>query len=40
MTIGGTLAALFANLYPNVMVSSTTTANNLTVAGTASGATP
>jgi len=37
VTIGGTLAALFANLYPNVMVSSTTTANNLTVAGTASG---
>jgi cytochrome d ubiquinol oxidase subunit II len=31
------VAALFANLYPNVMVSSTTTANNLTVAGTASG---
>jgi cytochrome d ubiquinol oxidase subunit II len=37
VTIGGTLAALFANLYPNVMVSSTTKANNLTVAGTASG---
>ncbi len=37
LTIGGTVAALFANLYPNVMVSSTTTANNLTVAGTASG---
>jgi cytochrome bd-type quinol oxidase subunit 2 len=37
VTIGGTLAALFANLYPNVMVSSTSTANNLTVAGTASG---
>jgi cytochrome bd ubiquinol oxidase subunit II len=37
VTIGGTVAALFANLYPNVMVSSTTTANNLTVAGTASG---
>ena len=37
MTIGGTVAALFANLYPNVMVSSITTANNLTVAGTASG---
>jgi cytochrome bd ubiquinol oxidase subunit II len=36
VTIGGTLAALFANLYPNVMVSSTATANNLTVAGTAS----
>ena len=36
VTIGGTVAALFANLYPNVMVSSTTTANNLTVNGTAS----
>jgi cytochrome bd ubiquinol oxidase subunit II len=36
VTIGGTVAALFANLYPDVMVSSTTTANNLTVAGTAS----
>lgn len=37
VAIGGTVAALFANLYPNVMVSSTATANNLTVAGTASG---
>lgn len=37
VAIGGTVAALFANLYPNVLVSSTTTANNLTVAGTASG---
>jgi cytochrome d ubiquinol oxidase subunit II len=37
VTIGGTVAALFANLYPNVMVSSTTTANNLTVSGAASG---
>lgn len=37
VTIGGTVAALFANLYPNVMVSSTTAANNLTVPGTASG---
>ncbi len=37
VAIGGTVAALFANLYPNVMVSSTTAANNLTVAGTASG---
>jgi len=36
VTIGGTVAALFANLYPNVMVSSMSTANNLTVAGTAS----
>jgi cytochrome d ubiquinol oxidase subunit II len=37
MAIGGTVAALFANLYPDVMVSSTTPANNLTVAATASG---
>ena len=36
VTIGGTVAALFANLYPNVMVSSTNTANNLTVNGAAS----
>ena len=36
VAIGGTVAALFANLYPNVMVSSTSTANNLTVNGTAS----
>ena len=36
VTIGGTVAALFANLYPYVMVSSTSAANNLTVAGTAS----
>jgi cytochrome bd ubiquinol oxidase subunit II len=35
--IGGTVAALFANVYPNVMVSSTSAANSLTVAGTASG---
>jgi cytochrome d ubiquinol oxidase subunit II len=37
VTIGAALGALFANLYPNVMVSSTAAANNLTVAGTASG---
>ncbi|MDI1290387.1 MAG: cytochrome d ubiquinol oxidase subunit II [bacterium] len=37
LTIGGVIAALFVNLYPNVMVSSTDVANNLTVAGTASG---
>ena len=37
IAIGGAIAALFANLYPNVMVSSTTTANNLTISGTASG---
>ncbi len=36
MSIGGTVAALFANLYPNVMVSSTSSANNLTVSGVAS----
>ena len=36
VSIGGTVAALFANVYPNVMVSSTSTANNLTVDGTAS----
>jgi cytochrome d ubiquinol oxidase subunit II len=36
VAIGGTVAALFANLYPNVMVSSTSVANNLTVSGTAS----
>ncbi len=37
LTIGGVISALFVNLYPNVMVSSTDVANNLTVAGTASG---
>jgi cytochrome d ubiquinol oxidase subunit II len=37
LAVGGTVAALLANLYPNVMVSSTTPANNLTVAATASG---
>jgi cytochrome d ubiquinol oxidase subunit II len=37
VAIGGTVAALFANLYPNVMVSSASAANNLTVAGTVSG---
>ncbi len=37
LAIGGVPAALFANLYPNVMVSSTAVANNLTVADTASG---
>jgi cytochrome d ubiquinol oxidase subunit II len=35
--IGGVVAALFWNLYPNVMVSSTNPAYNLTVDGTASG---
>lgn len=37
VTIGGTVAGVFANLYPNVMVSSTSAADNLTVSGTASG---
>ena len=37
VAIGGTVAALFANLYPNAMVSSTSAANNLTVTGSASG---
>ncbi len=36
VAIGGVPAALFANLYPNVMVSSTDAANNLTVAASAS----
>ena len=36
VTIGGTVLALFVNLYPNVMVSSTDLANNLTVEGVAS----
>ncbi len=36
VAIGGAVATLFANLYPNVMVSSTSTANNLTVPGAAS----
>ena len=36
VAIGGTVAALFANLYPHVMVSSTSTANNLSVSGAAS----
>jgi cytochrome bd-type quinol oxidase subunit 2 len=36
VTIGGTTAALFANLYPNVMLSSTAAANNLTVTSTSS----
>jgi cytochrome d ubiquinol oxidase subunit II len=36
VTIGSTVAALFAALYPNVLVSSTSAANSLTVAGTAS----
>ncbi len=35
--IGGAVAALFASLFPNVMVSSTSAANNLTVANASSG---
>ncbi len=37
VTIGATVAAVFAGLYPHVLVSSTDSANSLTVAGTASG---
>lgn len=36
LALGGTIIALFANLYPNVMVSSTNAAHNLTVTGAAS----
>jgi cytochrome bd ubiquinol oxidase subunit II len=36
ITIGASVAALFANLYPNVLVSSTDVANNLTVTSTSS----
>jgi cytochrome d ubiquinol oxidase subunit II len=37
ISIGSSVAMIFASLYPNVMVSSTDAANNLTVASTASG---
>jgi cytochrome d ubiquinol oxidase subunit II len=37
LTIGATVAAVFAGLYPDVLVSSTDPAYSLTVAGTASG---
>ncbi len=37
VTIGLTVVSIFSNLYPDVMVSSTGAADNLTVAGTASG---
>ena len=37
VTIASLVAAIFAGLYPNVLVSSTATANNLTIASTASG---
>lgn len=36
VTLGSTIAALFAALYPDVLVSSTSSANNLTIAGTVS----
>ena len=36
VAIGGSVAALFANLYPHVIVSSTSGANTLTVTGAAS----
>ena len=36
VAIGGVVAGLFANLYPNVMVSTTDPAYNLTVQSTAS----
>ena len=37
VTVGGVVAALFANVYPAVLVSSTSSANDLTVSGAASG---
>ena len=37
VTVGGMVAALFANAFPTVMVSSTSPANDLTVSGAASG---
>jgi cytochrome d ubiquinol oxidase subunit II len=37
LAMGGTVASLFINLYPNVMVSSTNTAYNLTVSNSSSG---
>jgi cytochrome d ubiquinol oxidase subunit II len=38
VTMASAILSIFAGLYPNVMVSSTTAANNLTVHNTASGA--
>src|SRR5213075_958271 len=38
VTIASCIVAIFTGLYPNVMVSSTNAANNLTVHNTASGA--
>ena len=35
LAIGGSVAAMFANLYPNVLVSSTDAAYTMTVQGTA-----
>jgi cytochrome d ubiquinol oxidase subunit II len=37
LAIGATVASIFINLYPNVMVSSTNAAYNLTVSNSASG---
>jgi cytochrome d ubiquinol oxidase subunit II len=37
ITMGSVVASLFVSLYPNVMISSTSSAYNLTVANTASG---
>jgi cytochrome d ubiquinol oxidase subunit II len=36
-TVGATVASIFAGLYPDVLVSSTSSANSLTVTGAASG---
>ncbi len=38
VAVGGVIAALFANLYPNLLVSSTSAANNLTVANSTASA--
>ena len=40
ITMAAAIVAIFTALYPNVMISSTTAANNLTAAGTASPAYP
>jgi cytochrome bd ubiquinol oxidase subunit II len=37
IAIAATVGSIFINLYPNLMISSTNTANNLTIANTASG---
>ncbi len=36
VTVGSTIASIFAGLYPNVLISSTSSANNLTILNTAS----